>query len=136
VNEQDMRRLVRSARVGRLATVDAEGHPHLVPVCFVLLSETVYSAVDHKPKRSTRLRRFANVEATGHACLLVDRYSEDWSTLWWVRLDGRGRAVTDPIEAGGAVAALVDKYLQYAEKPPTGPMLALDVTRWTGWSAG
>jgi PPOX class probable F420-dependent enzyme len=136
VNEQDMRRLAGSARVGRLATVGADGRPHLVPVCFVLVGATAYSAVDHKPKRTTQLRRLANIEATGHACLLVDHYSEDWSTLWWVRMDGRGRAVADPTEVAGALAALVDKYVQYAERPPTGLVLALDVTRWTGWSAG
>ena len=135
MEERDIRRLAASARVGRLATVGADGRPHLVPVCFVLLGDTAYSAVDHKPKRSSRLRRLVNVEATGHTCLLADRYSEDWSTLWWVRLDGRARVVADPAEAGRAVAALVDKYIQYAERAPTGPVLAIDVSRWVGWSA-
>jgi PPOX class probable F420-dependent enzyme len=135
VDERDMRRLAASARVGRLGTVGSDGRPHLVPVCFVLLGGTVYSAVDHKPKRSTRLRRLVNVEATGQACLLVDRYSEDWSMLWWVRLDGRARVVDDPAEAARAVAALVDKYPQYAEQPPAGPVLALEITQRAGWSA-
>jgi PPOX class probable F420-dependent enzyme len=130
-----MRRLAESARVAHLATVGADGRPHLVPVCFVLLGEAAYTAVDHKPKRSTRLRRFANVEATGRACLLVDGYSEDWSALWWVRLDGDGRAVGDPAEAARAVRALTAKYPQYSGRPPAGPVLAVDVTRWTGWSA-
>jgi PPOX class probable F420-dependent enzyme len=135
VEERDVRRLAASARVGRLATVGADGRPHLVPVCFVLLGDTAYSAVDHKPKRSSRLRRLVNVEATGHACLLVDRYSEDWSTLWWVRVDGRAREVADPAEAARAVAALVDKYIQYTERAPPGPVLAIDISRWVGWSA-
>jgi PPOX class probable F420-dependent enzyme len=135
VDPERMRAIVESARVARLATVAADGRPHLVPVCFVLLSEVVYSAVDHKPKRSTRLRRIANIEATGRACLLVDRYSEDWSALHWVRLDGAARVVTDPTERERAVSALVAKYDQYAGRPPTGPVLALDVRRWSGWAA-
>jgi PPOX class probable F420-dependent enzyme len=133
---QQLRRLVESARVARLATVGADGQPHLVPVCFALLDDTAYSAVDHKPKRTARLRRLTNIEATGRACLLVDHYAEEWETLWWVRLDGLGRVVADPAEAGRAIAALVDKYPQYAARPPAGPVLAVDVTGWSGWSGG
>ena len=130
-----MRELVESARVGHLGTVGADALPHVVPVCFALLGDIAYTAVDHKPKRSTRLRRIANVQATGHACLLVDHYGDDWSTLWWVRLDGRGRVLDDPHEQAQALVALRTKYPQYADKAPTGPMLAVEVTRWTGWSA-
>jgi PPOX class probable F420-dependent enzyme len=135
VQEQEMRRRVERARLGRLATVSAQGRPHLVPVCYALVGQTAYSAVDHKPKRGGRLRRIANVEETGQACLLVDEYDEDWSRLWWVRLDGAGRVVVDGAEAAAALDALVAKYPQYAERRPAGPVLALDVTRWTGWSA-
>jgi PPOX class probable F420-dependent enzyme len=130
-----MRQLAQSARVGHLGTVDADGQPHIVPVCFVLIGETAYTAIDHKPKRTTKLRRIANLIATGHACLLVDQYSEDWSALRWVRLDGRGRVVDDPHEAALALTALRAKYEQYSEQPPAGPVLALDVTRWSAWSA-
>jgi len=98
------------------------------------MRDVVYSVVDHKPKRSTALKRVANLEATGHACLLVDAYSEDWSQLWWVRLDGRGRVVTDPGEVALAVDALCAKYEQYAARRPTGPVLAVDVERWVAWS--
>jgi PPOX class probable F420-dependent enzyme len=134
-----MRRRVTEARVARLATVTPDGGPHLVPVCYVLLAEpsgadVVYTAVDHKPKRSGRLQRIANIEATGRAGLLVDAYDEDWSRLWWIRLDGRGRVVTDPAEATRAVDALVAKYRQYADRRPDGPVIAVDVTRWSGWS--
>lgn len=131
-----MRRLVTAARVARLATTGADGRPHAVPVCYALRGETVYSAVDHKPKRGRRLRRVSNLERTGDACLLIDRYGQDWSDLWWVRLDGRGRVVADPGEAAGAVAALVDKYPQYRDRPPDGPVIAVDITAWSGWSAG
>jgi PPOX class probable F420-dependent enzyme len=129
------RALVEAARVARLATVGPDGRPHLVPICFVLLGDTVYSAVDHKPKRSARLRRLANIRATGRASVLVDEYREDWRQLWWVRLDGSARVVDDPAEAARAVAALAGKYEQYARQPPAGPVLAVTVTRWSGWSA-
>jgi PPOX class probable F420-dependent enzyme len=135
MDRERMRRRVQNARVGRLATAGSDAQPHAVPVCFVLVGNVAYSAVDQKPKRSTRLRRIANIEATGRACLLVDAYSEDWSTLWWVRLDGRARVVDDPAESGRALAALTEKYPQYAAAPPPGPVLALDIERWAGWSA-
>jgi PPOX class probable F420-dependent enzyme len=130
-----MRSLVSAARVGRLATASAAGRPHAVPTCFALVGETLYSAIDHKPKRGQRLRRIANIEATGRASLLVDEYAEDWSALWWVRLDGPARVVTDETETREAVAALMEKYRQYARQPPDGPILALDVRVWRGWSA-
>jgi PPOX class probable F420-dependent enzyme len=130
-----MRRLVSSARVGRLATVGSDGRPHAVPICYALADQTVYSAVDHKPKRRTELRRVANLRQTGRACLLLDEYGEDWSTLWWVRLDGSGRVVADPAEVSRAVSALVDKYPQYRARPPEGPVIALDIAGWSGWSA-
>lgn len=130
-----MRSLASSARIGHLGTVGADGTPHIVPVCFELLDDVAYSAVDHKPKRSPHLRRIANLQATGHACLLVDEYDEDWCRLWWVRLDGRGRVVGDSREQAAAVTALVEKYPQYIEQPPSGPVLAVDVIRWNCWSA-
>lgn len=130
-----MRRLVDSARVAHLGTVGTDGTPHVVPVCFTQVDDVAYSAVDHKPKRSRQLRRLANVRATGRACLLIDEYDEDWSRLWWVRLDGHGRIVDDAREQADALAALVEKYPQYDRQPPHGPVLALDATRWSGWSA-
>lgn len=131
-----MRGFASSARVGRLATVGADGAPHVVPICFVLVADVAYSAVDHKPKRSMRLRRLANIEATGRACLLIDEYDEDWTRLRWVRLDGRGRVVEDAGERAIALAALAGKYRQYAGRTPHGPVLAIDIARWSGWSAG
>jgi PPOX class probable F420-dependent enzyme len=130
-----MRQRVSQARVGRLATVRPDGRPHVVPVCFALVGDVVYSAVDHKPKRATRLQRLTNVAATGTASLLVDEYDDDWPRLWWVRLDGRARVVTDPAEAASAVNALRTRYPQDAERPPSGPVLAVDVDRWVGWSS-
>ncbi len=141
------------ARVARLATADARGVPHVVPIVFALAGECVYSVVDAKPKRSASLRRLANVRENPCVSVLVDHYDEDWEAMWWARADGRGR-VLDPggrragadqaervqdgeDRAGGdearrAVALLHERYpLQQA----VGAVLAIDVERWTGWSA-
>ncbi len=130
-----MRQRVRAGRVAHLATVGASGLPHVVPVCFALVGEVAYSAVDKKPKSGRPLRRVANVAETGRATLIVDHYAEDWSTLWWIRLDCRARIIEDPAEAAAAIDALTSKYEQYAESAPPGPVIALEVQRWSGWSA-
>jgi PPOX class probable F420-dependent enzyme len=129
-----MRRRVEEARVARLATVGPEGRPHVVPVCFVLREDTVYTAVDHKRKRSPRLRRLTNIDAQPDCCLLIDEYDDDWSQLWWVRLDGQAR-IAHGGEAETAVLALTDKYAQYSADPPAGPVIAVDVEHWRGWAA-
>ena len=133
--EPELRRLLTDARVARLATVTAAGRPHVVPVCFAVAGDAVYSAVDAKPKRTERLQRLANVTATGEAALRADRYDEDWTRLWWVRADCRGRIVEDAGERERALGLLAAKYPQYARDRPRGPILALDVRRWSGWSA-
>jgi PPOX class probable F420-dependent enzyme len=121
------------ARVARLATVTDTGCPHLVPIVFAVRGDTVYSAVDAKPKRTVALARLANVDAQPAACVLADHYEEDWSALWWVRGDGRGRVI-DPgaAEARAAVALLHERYPQQTVR---GAVLAIDVERWSGWSA-
>lgn len=135
-----MRQRVVDARVGRLATVRDDGRPHLVPCCFALVGDIVYSAVDTKPKSTMALRRLANLRANGHASLLVDHYDDDWSALWWIRLDGSARvldATTDPgaaAEQARALDLLAAKYPQYRERRPPGAVLALDVERWRAWS--
>ncbi|MBV1853903.1 TIGR03668 family PPOX class F420-dependent oxidoreductase [Catellatospora tritici] len=125
-----------SARVARLATVDASGCPHLVPIVFALDGDTLYSAVDRKPKRTTALRRLANVAVQSRVSVLADHYEEDWSRLWWVRADGAARvlALTEP-ESEHALRLLTSRYPQYADQPPPGPVLAVDVDRWSAWSA-
>lgn len=130
-----MRERVAAARVGRLATVSGDGVPHLVPFCLVLLDDVVFTAVDHKPKRTTALRRIDNITATGRACVLVDHWDEDWAQLWWVRLDCTAAVVDEPATRDRALAALTAKYAQYTDAPPDGAVLALTVTRWTGWAA-
>lgn len=131
-----MRHRVEAARVARLVTVDATGRPAPVPCTFALDGDTMYTAVDHKPKRTRELARLRNVEARGDAvAVLVDRYDDDWSALWWVRLRGRGRVLREGPERGRAVRLLAEKYEPYRRRPPAGPVIALDVEEWRGWSA-
>ena len=131
----ELRARVAAWPVARLATVGADGSPRLVPCCFVLEGDVAYSAVDAvKPKRSLRLRRLDDVQANPAVCLLVDHYSDDWTELWWVRLDGRGRVVEHGPERDRAVELLGAKYRQYRDRPPEGPVLAVDITRWRSWS--
>jgi PPOX class probable F420-dependent enzyme len=133
---EELRRRFAGAPVARLATADAQGRPHLVPIVFALVGETIYSAVDAKPKRTTALRRLANVAANPRAAVLVDHYADDWQALWWVRADGAARVLAaDSPEARDAVAHLVRRYAQYRDTPPPGPVLAVDVERWSGWFA-
>jgi PPOX class probable F420-dependent enzyme len=134
--QDSARQRFAQARVARLATADAGGRPHLVPVVFAVSGATIYTAVDEKPKRSKALRRLANVVANPRVAVLVDHYDEDWETLWWVRADGAGR-VLDPAtpEARDALARLAERYPQYRSQPPTGPVLAIDVDNWASWSA-
>ena len=124
------------ARVARLATADAAGRPHLVPLVFAVDGETVVSAVDHKPKRTDRLRRLANVTANPRVSLLADEYREDWAELWWVRADGSARVVAPgSADHHRAVQLLVRRYDQYRQQAPAGPALVVDVERWSGWAA-
>jgi PPOX class probable F420-dependent enzyme len=124
-----------AARVARLATTDPDGRPHLVPIVFALDGDTLYTAVDRKPKRSRRLRRIENARARPDVTVLVDHYEEDWSRLWWVRLRGRARVLDGGPEREHALALLADKYPQYRADPPDGPVLAVDVDERRSWSA-
>jgi PPOX class probable F420-dependent enzyme len=136
VTSDAARRRFAQARVARLATVDADGRPHLVPIAFAVDGETIYHAVDHKPKRTRDLRRLANIEANPAVAVLVDHYDDDWSALWWVRADGAGRVIeADTAEGSAAIDRLVERYEQYRERRPEGPVVAVDVARWSGWSA-
>jgi len=122
-----------SARVARLATIDSDGRAHLVPIVFAVDGNTLYSAVDRKPKRSSRLRRIENARARPDVTILVDHYQEDWKRLWWVRVRGRARVLDDGEERERAVELLREKYPQYHAEPPGGPVLAVDVTEVREW---
>jgi PPOX class probable F420-dependent enzyme len=135
MDSDDMRGRVAAARVARLATLSRDGAPHLVPFCFALSGELLYSAVDYKRKRSSRLQRFDNVARDPRISVLVDHYEEDWSKLWWVRLEGRASELASGAEADEALSLLTAKYGQYREHPPSPPVLRIEVQRWSGWTA-
>ncbi|GIG21276.1 PPOX class F420-dependent oxidoreductase [Cellulomonas chitinilytica] len=129
------RHLFADARRAVLATTGAGGEPHLVPVTFALLDDdVVVHAVDHKPKRTTDLRRLRNIADNPQVAFLVDRYDDDWSALWWVRADADAVVVAGGPQHEAAVAALVGRYPQYRALPPTGPVVWASVRRWSGWS--
>jgi PPOX class probable F420-dependent enzyme len=131
---------LRSARVGRLATVTPEARPHVVPFVYALVERDrdvlAYWAVDRKPKRSERLQRLRNLERNPAAEFVVDGYDEDWRALWWVRASGTGRVIDDDSdEREVALEALAAKYVRYVSDPPPGPVVAIDVERISGWEA-
>jgi PPOX class probable F420-dependent enzyme len=123
------------APVARLATVAPDGMPHLVPVVFALRDDVVYTAVDAKRKSTPRLRRLANIESNPHVSVLVDHYVDDWTQLWWVRVDG----IAAIHRAGNALQAGCDllraKYPQYQSVSLNGPVIAVAVRRWSSWHA-
>jgi PPOX class probable F420-dependent enzyme len=123
-----------TARVARLATTDPDGRPHLVPIVFAIEGDTLYTAVDQKPKRSRTLRRIENARRRPDVTVLVDDYDDDWERLWWIRLRGRARVLDDGLERERALILLAAKYPQYRADPPDGPVLAVDVTDVRTWS--
>jgi PPOX class probable F420-dependent enzyme len=138
VSPEDARGRFVQARVARLATAGGDGRPHLVPIVFAVAErserDVIYSVVDAKPKRTTALRRLANVSENPCVSVLADHYDEDWDRLWWVRADGSGRLLTElgEPEAAAAVALLQARYPQ---QRAVGTVLAVDVERWSGWAA-
>jgi PPOX class probable F420-dependent enzyme len=120
------------ARVARLATLGTDGRPHVVPICFALDGDTLYTAVDAKPKSTRALRRLANIESDPRVEIVIDHYDEDWSKLWWVRLSGRARVIDH--DARG-LELLQAKYPQYRDDPPAGPFVVVAIEARTAWQA-
>ena len=129
--------LLAAAPVARLATLNSGGTIDLVPITFALVGRRLVTAVDHKPKTTTRLQRLANVRARPDAVTVIaDHYEDDWTRLWWVRVKGRGRVVETGADHDQAIDALIAKYAQYRERRPTGPAIVVDVSEWRGWASG
>ena len=130
-----MRKRLGRARVARLATVGAASRPHVVPITFVLEGDRIYFAVDSKPKRTTDLQRLRNIAANPSVAVLADHYDEDWTSLWWVRADGEAAVLGAGEEAERAVAQLAERYAQYRQARPSGPVVAISIKRISGWAA-
>jgi len=136
VTADEARRRFAQARVARLATVGAGG-PRLVPITFALAGEVIWSAVDDaKPKRTLALARLEQIAADARVSVLTDHYEDDWGALWWVRADGRARVIDrDDPDGQAGLRALAARYQPYRDRAPVGPLIAISVARWSGWSA-
>lgn len=125
--------------VAVLATVSADGAPHIVPVVFAVEvsgeTVTIYTAVDAKRKSTHRLRRLANIAANPRVSLLVDHYDADWTQLWWIRADGVAAVHESGVDMAVGYAALRRKYSQYERVALDGPVVTVAVTRWSSWHA-
>jgi PPOX class probable F420-dependent enzyme len=134
-----VRRKLRQARVARFATLDAQGRPHIVPICFAYVGSVLYTAIDKKPKRVSpeRLVRVRNLSAEPHVALLLDEYEEDWGQLWYVLLRGRAKLLPRSAhkERVSALRNLRAKYPQYARGMLTddAPIVRISLKRATSW---
>jgi len=136
VNQDRANELVAQARVARLATRTPTGRIDLVPITFAMVDERLVTAVDHKPKTTTQLKRLDNIRANPEVSVLVDEYDDrDWSALWWVRLRGLAMVLGSGDIREQAIKGLVEKYPQYQEVAPAGPVIAIELIRWQWWSA-
>ncbi len=138
----DQARLLEQQRVARLATVDADGSPHVVPICYALVSGVIYTAIDEKPKRVAAkldpgaLRRVRNILARSAVCLVVDHYDEDWTRLAWLQVRGRAALVDEEAERERAIAALRARYPQYHGMDlEAAPVIRVVPTRIVAWQA-
>ena len=135
IDQKEIARRLHSARSATLGTVDDRGRPHLVPIVFAYDEGRIYNAVDHKPKSTYRLKRLRNVAANPHVSVLVDHYDDDWSRLWWIRVDGTAEVVGSGPRFRRALALLADKYADYVAQPPPGPIIEVRVENVRAWSA-
>jgi PPOX class probable F420-dependent enzyme len=138
-DDNDAAATFSAAPVAMLATAGADAVPHLVPVVFAVPAynrDILYTAVDAKPKSTQRLRRLANIENNPAVTLLVDHYDDDWSQLWWVRADGLATIHYGGVEMATGYALLRAKYPQYQRIELDGPVVTVEIRRWTSWHGG
>src|SRR6266571_5041716 len=125
---------IEDRRVAHLATADAEGRPHVVPVCFAYVDGRFYIAIDEKPKRTARLKRLTNIEENPQVALVFDRYDEDWSRLGWVMVRGTAGVIEAGPEHQRALAVLRSRYPQYQAMALAGrPVIRIQPSRVTSW---
>ena len=129
------RRFLDKNRVGRLATADRSGAPHVIPVCYAVAEDTLYVTIDEKPKRrDVPLKRVRNILENPQAAFVVDHYDEDWRRLGWIMLRGRAEILSDGAEHDRAQELLRERYPQYRAMNLTDlPVIALRIARAIGW---
>jgi PPOX class probable F420-dependent enzyme len=135
LTDEEAQTRLSSARVARLATAGGDGQPHLVPITFAMDGDLIYTTVDHKPKKSANLRRLRNIRENPRVALLADHYDEDWDLLWWVRVDGWASVVEDERGLQDPLDVLAERYEQYRQRRPVGPVIVIQVDRWKGWAS-
>jgi PPOX class probable F420-dependent enzyme len=126
--------LLERARVARLGLLDQTGAPRVLPVTFAVAEGRIWSAIDRKPKREGEPARVRFLRRDPRAAMTVDRYSDDWERLEWVQVLGTIELL-DVAGGGAGLESLSEKYEQYRQEPPPGPVLALDPDRWLWWRA-
>ena len=135
LTDAEARGRLANARIARLATVRADGRPHIVPIVFAVEGDRLYSIADPKPKDGPELLRFRNIEANPSVSVLVDDYDEDWERLWWVRADGIAHVVRDGPERDRTIELLTAKHSQYATwTTPFGAAMVVDFDHWASWA--
>lgn len=135
IDQETIASLLHSTRSATLGTVDERGRPHLVPIVFAYHDDRLYTAVDQKPKSTYRLKRLRNIEANSRVSVLVDHYDDDWTRLWWVRIDGTAQVIGAGPRFEKGIALLTAKYEPYAAQPPPGPVIELRIKTIRSWSA-
>ena len=135
IDAEEITRRLTEARSATLGTVDHAGRPHLVPIVFAYREGRLYTAVDRKPKSTRRLKRLRNIEGNPDVSVLLDRYDDDWTRLWWIRIDGTARVIDSGPAFRKGIALLTRKYQPYGAQPPPGPVIEIRVETIRAWSA-
>jgi len=135
LDSAEARQRFTDSRVLCLATVGADGQPHIVPCTFAVdAAGRIVIGIDNKPKISVNLRRLRNIGENPRVSLLVDHYADDWTELWWARADGTAAVEEAGPEHAGHWAVLRARYTQYAGQiAADGPVIVVTVERWSGW---
>ncbi len=135
--EQEARARLAETVPVHLATADANGQPHVVVTIVAVEGNKLYTAIDQKPKSTRNLKRLRNIQSNPRVSVLADHYDpDDWSKLWWIRADGTARIIEDPEGMRHPIDLLAERYPQYQEDRPEGPVIEITVTKWSGWASG
>jgi PPOX class probable F420-dependent enzyme len=126
----------QSARIAHLASADAQGRPHVIPICFAFDGKKIYSPIDQKPKKTSplNLKRVRNILANPHVAVVVDRYDENWKKLAYVLIAGRAQLLRRGARHDKAVRLLRKKYPQYRKMALNErPVIRVSIRSWTTW---
>ena len=129
---------ISEGRVGHLGTADLTGQPLVVPICYAWYGESLYSAIDAKPKteRIEGLKRIRNIRANAKVSVVIDRWDEDWTRLRYVIIQVDARLVTDGPDFSRGADLLVAKYPQYRAMGlarDAGLMIVVAPVKVTDW---